>query len=434
MDTRRFFCRIIPAVVVSVFILGAAAVFALKYSRAGAVPLFFDTDAANNRLVFFLNFYIPLAVCLAGLFGCLCGAGFLFRGICLVLSFTAAIIAGYVLDDLFTINICVYGAYVLTAAAAFPPPKNYLISGTAVPLFMIFLARPSFMGLARFGERFARYPAGQVIPLALYLALLAAAMCAIRLLAEKHADSEAQAAHLNQVGTKMLLFNHRLQEYAKNYGDEAVKKDRLRFTSELHDSSGYVFTNIIAITDAAISFPSMETQKMHDTFQLIQNQAREGLRKTREALYMIRGIQDPGSGSVETIREMKSIFEEVTGIKVEVEAGNMKLDYGPEINRSLVRIIQEAFTNSVRHGKATRIGIRFWELPGELEMVLRDNGIGAQNIVKGIGLAGMEERLALLGGRLEVWPPEDGGFALKVVIPVGEPAGFPQGSRGERDG
>jgi signal transduction histidine kinase len=175
----------------------------------------------------------------------------------------------------------------------------------------------------------------------------------------------------------------------------------------------------------------METQKMHDTFQLIQNQAREGLKKTRETLHMISEIQDPGSLSIETIYEMKSIFEEVTGIKVEIETGNIKLDYGPEINHSLVRIIQEAFTNSVRHGKANRIIIRFWELPGALtscpkqnvsgrtlEMLLRDNGIGAQNIVKGIGLAGMEERIASLGGKLEIWPPEDGGFALKVVIPV----------------
>ena len=157
---------------------------------------------------------------------------------------------------------------------------------------------------------------------------------------------------------------------------------------------------------------------MQDTFQLIQNQAREGLKTTRETLHMIREIQDPGSGSIETIYEMKSIFEEVTGIQVAIETGNIKFDYGTAVNRSLVRIIQEAFTNSVRHGKASRILIHFWEFPGRLEMLLRDNGIGAQNIVKGIGLAGMEERLASLGGTLEVSSPEDGGFSLKIAIPL----------------
>jgi signal transduction histidine kinase len=418
MDTRRLFCRIIPAVIVSVFIISAAVIFALKYGRAPVIPLFFEADDADNRLMFFLNYYIPLVICSAAIFGCLCGKDFLFRGICLVIGFAAAIIAGYVLDDLFTINICIYSAYVLMIAAAFSSPKNYIISGLSIMLFIIFLFHPPFMGLAQTGLRFTNYPANQITLLVLYLTLLASAMSMIRYLAEKYTESNAEVVHLNQVSTKMLLFNHRLQEYIKNYGEEAVRKDRLRFTSELHDSCGYVFTNIIAITDAAISWPSMETQKMQDTFQLIQNQAREGLRKTRETLHMIREIQAPGSGSIETIYEMKSIFEEVMGINVEIETGNIKFNYGPEVNRALIRIIQEGFTNSMRHGKATGLIIRFWEFPGTLEMMLRDNGIGAKNIVKGIGIAGMEERLAVLGGKLEVLSPEDGGFALKVTIPI----------------
>jgi signal transduction histidine kinase len=418
MDTRRFFCGIIPAVMVSAFIVSAALIFAFRYGGASGIPLFFELDEAGNRLMFFLNYYIPLFVFFAAVFGCLYGKNFLFRGICLVIGFAAAIIAGYVLDDLFTINICMYSAYVLMTAAAFSPPKNYIISGSAIILFIVFLFHPPFMGLAQMGLRFANYSAAQITLLVLYMALLASAMSTIRYLAERHAECNAEVVHLNQISTKMLLFNHRLQEYTKNYGDEAVRKDRLRFTSELHDSCGYVFTNIIAITDAAISWPSMETQKMQDTFQLIQNQAREGLKKTRETLHMIRDIQSPGSGSIETIYEMKSIFEEVTGIEVKIETGNIKFDYGPEVNRSLIRIIQEGFTNSVRHGKAGKIMIRFWEFPDTLEMLLRDNGTGAQNIVKGIGIAGMEERLAALGGKLEISSPEDGGFALKVTIPV----------------
>jgi signal transduction histidine kinase len=418
MDTRRFFCKIIPAVTVSAFIISAALVFAFRYGRDPAIPLFFESDAAGNRLMFFLNYYIPLAVYFAAVFGCLWGKNFLFRGICLAIGFAAAIIAGYVLDDLFTINICIYSAYVLMTAAAFSPPRNYIISGSSIVLFIVFLFHPPFMGFAQAGLRFVNYPANQITLLVLYMTLLASAMSVIRYLAERYAECNEEVVHLNQVGTKMLLFNHRLQEYTKNYGDEAVRKDRLRFTSELHDSCGYVFTNIIAITDAAISWSSMETQKMQDTFQLIQNQAREGLKKTRETLHMIRDIQSPGSGSIETIYEMKSIFEEVTGIEVAIETGNIKFDYGPEVNRSLIRIIQEGFTNSVRHGKAGKITIRFWEFPDTLEMLLRDNGIGAQNIVKGIGIAGMEERLAVLGGKLEISSPEEGGFALKVTIPV----------------
>jgi signal transduction histidine kinase len=216
----------------------------------------------------------------------------------------------------------------------------------------------------------------------------------------------------------MLLFNHRLQEYIKNFGEEAIKKDRLRFTSDLHDSCGYVFTNIIAISDAAISCGPMEEEKLNETFHLIQSQAREGLKKTRETLHMIREIRDPASGGIDTVYQMKNIFEEVTGIKVEIEIGNMKRNYGPAVNSVIARTVQEAFTNSIRHGKASRIQIHFWEFPRSLAMTVTDNGGGARQVVMGIGLAGMEERLAELGGSLSVSSPEDGGFRLKIEIPL----------------
>ena len=418
MDIQRHFFKTIPAIIVSVFMLIAGTVFGVKYGAQTGILLFFDADENANRAVFFLNFYISAAVCLLAMLGLLYGKKFVFKCLCLITGFASAIIAGYVLDDLFSIHIYMYSACVLTAAVALSPPKNSIVAGSFILMFTVFLLHPPVMGFAQQGLPFAPYPVHAILLLVLYLALLAAAMVIIRYLAEKYSDSMAEAEHLNQVGTQMLLFNHRLQEYVKSYSEESIKKDRLRFTSELHDSCGYVFTNIIAITDAAISFSSMETQKMHDTFQLIQNQAREGLKKTRETLYMIRGIRENSSGSIETIYEMKSIFEEVTGIQVEIETGNIKWNYGSAVNNSLIRIIQEAFTNSVRHGKAKRIIIRFWEFPGRLEMLLRDNGSGAANIVKGIGLAGMEERLAALGGQLEVWSPDDGGFALKVTIPI----------------
>jgi signal transduction histidine kinase len=128
-------------------------------------------------------------------------------------------------------------------------------------------------------------------------------------------------------------------------------------------------------------------------------------------------MKEPWTGSIDAIYKMKSIFEEVTGITVNIEVGNIRQDYGPVINKTLAQILQEAFTNSVRHGQASRILIHFWEFPGELTMTVTDNGIGAQTVVKRIGLGGMEERLAAVGGNLEVIAPEEGGFRLRVRIP-----------------
>jgi signal transduction histidine kinase len=421
MNIPRFFNRVFPALVIALFLAGAGLGFALRYTRLYTAQWFSanaDAGGISGHLLFCANFYIVFVLYALSLAGSLFVAGFYIRSLCSILSFICALVIGYMLNDVFIVKLCVYGAYVTMLAFVFPLPRNAAFIVFSILVFSFFLLCPAILGPVQ--GRLVSSPAepAGIVTLAVYLSGFAASMVSVRFLGDRYRDSAAAAAHLNLVGTKLLLFNHHLQEYVKTQGEEAVKQDRLRFTSDLHDSCGYVFTNIIAISDAAISCGYMETGKLQSTFQLIRNQAREGLRRTRETLHMIRNLQDPLSGSIDTVYRMKSIFEEVTGIQVEIESGNMRLDYGTAVNAALTRIVQEAFTNSIRHGQATRITIQFWEFPGNLTMIVSDNGIGSRRIVKGIGLAGMEERLAALGGAMEVSSPEDGGFRLKVDIPL----------------
>jgi signal transduction histidine kinase len=248
--------------------------------------------------------------------------------------------------------------------------------------------------------------------------LLTTAMTLLRFFADKIIQNLETIRHLNMVSKKLVVFNHRLQEQAKQRREDAVKQERFRLTRELHDSCGYVFTNIMLVADAAVSCGSMDTANTQEIFQRIRNLASKGLTETRATLHLIRKIQEPCAKSVETVYELKTIFEEVTGISVEIEWGNIRYEYGPTVNQVLGRIIQEAFTNAIRHGKASRIQIQFWEFPHELSMTVTDNGVGASFIVKGIGLAGMEERLAAVGGRLELSVPPEGGFCLGITIPL----------------
>jgi len=418
MNTRDFFCKTLPALMAAVFLITACMVFSLKYAVPDAIlPHIFESDESVNRILFCLNFYIPFGISALCLYGCFFLHGFFVRGFCLIAGMSSAVIASYALNDLFTIYLCMYSANVLMSACAFAPPRNYGITAFALLFFTVFLFSPALLGPVTGGMRFST-PNVDFIALECWLIVLGGSLLSIRYLADKIINSEATISHLNAVSTKLLLFNHRLQEYVRNSGEEAVKKDRLRFTSDLHDSSGYVFTNIIAVSDAAVSFSRMEPEKIRDTFQLIRNQAQQGLNRTRETLHMIRKLEDPASGSIDTLFEMKKIFQEVTGIHVDIESGNMKHDYGPTVNAVLTRIVQEAFTNSIRHGQASRIQIQFWEFPESLTVTVSDNGVGAQQVVKGIGLAGMEERLTTVGGTLEAFSPEDGGFRLKVNIPL----------------
>jgi signal transduction histidine kinase len=418
MNTQRFFRRTVPLSCAAFFLTAAAVLFAARYVKNGVIlPAYFDQAEADNRRLFFINFYIPFTLCAVTMFCCFFSVNFYFRGFCLLLGFSAAAIACYVLDDILTVKLCLYSFFVVITASAFSPPKAAAVSLSAAILFTALQFHPVFLGAALGVLAFPSPALAEILILLLYLSILTAMAVSLRRIFTMYNESEAMVAHLNLVGAQMLLFNHRLQEYAKTQGEEAVRKDRFRFTSDLHDSCGYVFTNIIAISDAAMSQEHIDDEKVRETLNMIQKQARKGLKETREILHVIRELRAPSSRGIDAVYQMKNIFEEVTNIKVEIETGNMRYDYGPTVNLAVSRVIQESFTNSIRHGKATLIRIQFWEFSGYLSMVISDNGVGAEKIVKGIGLAGMEERLAEIGGSLEASSPGD-GFRLKVEIPL----------------
>lgn len=231
-------------------------------------------------------------------------------------------------------------------------------------------------------------------------------------------DSMVVNNHLNHIMTEMTEFNQELQEYAKNRGGEAAEAERLRITRDLHDSSGYVFVNIICLMEACCSAKEMEWSRVKETFETVRTLASHGLQETRKTLRTIRQIQNPIENSLDSLNEIKTIFQKVTNIKVELDKGNMKKDYGPAVNKVLIRAMQEGLTNSVRHGMATEVIVNFRDDVNYLYMTIKDNGIGSRNVVKGIGLAGMEERLSALGGEFSVESGIEGGFKLEIKIPV----------------
>jgi signal transduction histidine kinase len=419
MNAQKLIYKVLPTLITTILFMNAGVIFLLRYGNNPAViPLLFDTDENINRLLFYLNFFIPVIICWAAVYGCIFLSNFFTRGICIVTGFASAILSVYIFDDFFVLNFCLYTAYLIAVSISTGFPKNIILTLCSTVLFLFFMYHPQFMGTGPQKTGFIRPSVLVILPLLTAMLFLAVSMVLIHILVEKYTHALETITHLDMVEKKLVLFNHNLQELAKKSGAEAVKQDRLRFTQDLHDSCGYAFTNIILVSDAAVSRGKIEIDQIYEIFHKIRNLASKGLQETRETLHLIRKIQEPYAKSVETVYQLKTIFEDATGIRVDIEWGNMKIEYGPVINKILARIIQESFTNSVRHGKATHIVIRFWEFNHKLSMIVTDNGIGAQVIVKGIGLAGMEERLHSVGGKIDVALPPEGGFRLIITIPI----------------
>ena len=92
-----------------------------------------------------------------------------------------------------------------------------------------------------------------------------------------------------------------------------------------------------------------------------------------------------------------------------------------EINSSVFRIIQEAFTNIIRHSKATKVYLRIKDKTDFILVEIKDNGIGIRKEeiynVKSLGILGMQERTLHFNGKLQIENAPEGGTLLSLTIP-----------------
>jgi PAS domain S-box-containing protein len=116
------------------------------------------------------------------------------------------------------------------------------------------------------------------------------------------------------------------------------------------------------------------------------------------------------------------------GLSVEFEAVGLKQRLDPEVETALYRIIQEGLHNVVKHANAKNVTIRLTYSYPDLILSIKDDGVGFdqnQHMMpsrarpQGIGLLGMRERIASLGGRLEVRSKPGKGTLMRAEVPAG---------------
>ena len=129
-------------------------------------------------------------------------------------------------------------------------------------------------------------------------------------------------------------------------------------------------------------------------------------------------------GLVPALQRLLETFAEQSGTAVELEAriGSERLP--PEVETALYRIVQEALTNVVKHAGARHVSVTLTLKAASVVAVVEDDGEGfatdqaAGTTEGGLGIVGMRERVALLGGRLQIESAPGAGTTLVVEVPT----------------
>jgi signal transduction histidine kinase len=123
-------------------------------------------------------------------------------------------------------------------------------------------------------------------------------------------------------------------------------------------------------------------------------------------------------GLVEAIRWQCEEFQRRYDIPVHYEPVELTGPLPKDLVTAFFRVLQESLTNVAKHAQAKSVVVRLWEQNGALHLEILDNGVGIDHTLKssrgGCGILGMRERLAMLGGQLDIGPNEALGHGTRV--------------------
>ncbi len=206
------------------------------------------------------------------------------------------------------------------------------------------------------------------------------------------------------------------EETARRRADE----ERLRIARELHDSLTHQISIIKVQAEAAVHVARRRGEQVPDALIASQEAGREATRELRATLEALRDDDTAPPRGVDHVPELVERAR-ATGLDTTLTIEGQRQDVPAAVDRTVYRIVQESLTNTLRHSGAATAAIRIERRPKSLVVRIDDNGKAAPGtaVEPGVGLQGMRERVAALGGRLSAEPRPEGGFSVQAELPVG---------------
>ncbi len=206
-----------------------------------------------------------------------------------------------------------------------------------------------------------------------------------------------------------------------SYQEQIKEEERKRIAREIHDQLGQSLLalrmDVSMLQERADALPPELVERVSDALNHIDT----AIRSVRAIINDLRppvldlGLQAAIEWQVEEFRQRTG-----TDCRLQVSGTDFHCDQDDRRATTLFRILQEALSNITRHAQATRVQVELKQHGRKLQLRIEDDGIGMTDERKAdsFGLAGMKERIGMLGGELGIESSPNSGTTLNISMPL----------------
>jgi signal transduction histidine kinase len=198
----------------------------------------------------------------------------------------------------------------------------------------------------------------------------------------------------------------------------AQDEERGRIARELHDETGQSLTALlVGLRTIDESRTMAEVAELAHHLRGIVAQTLDEVGRLSRGLHP-SVLDDVGLAAAVALHVQESA--RLHGLAVDVRMEGLDADPLPPLLQTTVyRVLQEALTNVARHARARCVSLRLVRTAAAVELRVQDDGTGFESVAGGrLGLRGMRERAALLGGSVEVESQPGAGTTITAHFPI----------------
>lgn len=200
---------------------------------------------------------------------------------------------------------------------------------------------------------------------------------------------------------------------------DITEKERRLIGQEMHDSMGQVLTGIAVKSKGLALKLKGKSSEMKNALE-ISRLASKAIAQTRDLARMLYPVDIETGGLVSALKMLASNTEKILGVTCQFQCEKFVSVENLVEAKQIYRIVQEAITNALKHGKARNISIKLYLTKGKTVLSVKNNGRAFRKLLpknKGLGLKIMKYRTDLIGGSLDIRKGKKGGAVVTCAFP-----------------